>query len=964
MIGFVLTLLALHHPCSCQSVANLVRNPDFSPAETGDAPEAWSFHDFGTGGRARYDADTGAAGVECRSTEERGAWRQGIVLDFDTALHVSGRYRTEGVTVSGHDKGAAVRLTYLKTPDKWDLAGDQRIYLPPAGEWTTFERTMRIPSGSAAVWPELFNFFAVGEVWWDDLVIREATPEETRSAAEADLDREPEATEIPYAPAQGAVLTVTPPAFVWLPVAEAKDYLLEYSTSSAFEAAKTTRLEDLSLTVYTPHEPLPPGSYWWRYGIDTLAGPAWSSARSFTIPPEAQSCPRPKTEDVLARIPTARPRVYFTPETMAAIRAEKGTERADLVASVVRDAGKRLGEDLYPEPDFLPESGQERSIAYQESFRTMRPFTAGMERCALAYVLTGDRRFADEAKRRLLHFATWDPEGSTSVRNNDEAAMDLVMRCPRTYDWIHDALSSAERTAVETMLRARLQQVRDMHGRMPFTSRPYSSHPGRMIGFMVEDSIVFAHEFPEAREWLDYYLQILWSVYPAWGSDDGGWAEGPSYWGAYIGMLTQHLYVLEQIGVPYRDKPLLRNTGYFGLYAVPPSAKQMPFGDGHEGSVGRGQGQLLYLLSSLYGDPYLRWYADVMGAGPGTSPAAFTAVSVPLEAKAPDDLPQARVFPHIGLVSMHSDMSHPDDNVHLMLRSSPYGSYSHSHASQNAFIINAFGEALAISSGYYQRYGSPHHAGWTWETKAHCSVLVDGEGQVKRSKASKGKIADFCNVDDFAYAAGDATAAYGGRLDQFTRAVTFVRPGAQLPGYFVMIDELRSADAHTYQWLLHARSQMAIDEGSRTVTVAEGDARLQVRFLEPNELAISQTDEFDVAPLGDAANQWHVQASTAAKRPFARFVTLLVPHRADEEPAFEARLLRDESGVALRVQRPGGEDTIAWRPEQAAGPTVIDELSSKATVCVIRRNAEDEVVSLFVHGGEVDLAGQRVMESK
>lgn len=960
MIVFVVTVLAVRHPGSCQDVANLVRNPGFSPDDTGASPAAWSFHDFGTGGRLLFDADRGAAGIECGSTTERGAWRQGITLECDTALNVSGRYRTEGVTVSGRDKGATVRLTYLQTPDKWELAGDQRIYLPPSDRWTTFERTVRIPQGSAAVWPELFNFFAPGKVWWDDIVIREATPEEMRESVRGDLDREPGDDEVPYAPADGAAVTVNPPAFVWLPVSEAEGYLLEYSTSEGFEPGKTTRISDVRLTVYTPHEALPPGACWWRYGVRTAAGPAWSSARGFTIAPEAQSFPRPRTEDVLARIPTGRPRVYFTPETLAEIRAETGTERAAMVAGVVRSAERQLGGELFPEPDFLPQSGQERSIAYQESFRTMRPFTAGMEQCALAYVLTGEARFAEEAKRRLLHFATWDSEGSTSVRNNDEAAMDLVMRCPRTYDWVHEALSPQEREAVERMCRVRLQQVRDMHGRMPFTSRPYSSHPGRMIGFMVEDAIAFGHEFPEAREWLDYYLQVLWSVYPAWGGDDGGWAEGPGYWGAYIGMLTQHLYVLDQIGVPYKDKPLLRNTGYFGLYAVPPFAKQKPFGDGHEGSVTRGQGQLLYLLSSLYRDPYLRWYADVMEAGPGGSPAAFTAVNVPVSARPPDDLPQARVFPHIGLVSMHSDMSHPAENIHLMLRSSPYGSWSHSHASQNAFIVNAFGEALAISSGYYQRYGSPHHAGWTWETKAHCSVLVDNEGQVKRSKASQGRIVDFSNVDEFAYAAGEASAAYGGRLGEFIRAVTFVRPNHGRPGYFVMIDELRSAEPHTYQWLLHARSEMSVDEAGRQVTISEGDARLEVQFLWPDELALTQTNQFDVAPLNDAANQWHAQASTTEKRPFARFITLLLPHKADSRPQIEPTLLRDESGVKLRVRRPGGEDLIAWRPERTAGPVVIDELSSEATICVIRRGADGGALSLFVHGGEIDLAGRRI----
>ena len=955
-----LLILAVPLSGACQEPQNLLKNPGFSPADAGDTPADWGFADFGTGGKPAYDAETGAVGIRVDDPAERGAWRQGVTLDFTGHLFVSGRHRTEGITDRGREKGAVLRLSYLRAPGGWDLITDQRIDLPPADDWTAFERTVAIPAGAGAVWPELFNFFAPGEVWWDDLVIRQATPDESRAALAADFDREPNASEAPYMPADGTVATVNPPAFNWLPAGAGGPYLVEYAASEDFSPDTTTRVDDILLTVFTPTETIPPGDYHWRYGIESEAGPVWSEARSFTVPEDAPAFPRPKTDATLANIPDTRPRAYFTPDTVAEIRAETDTQRAKMVDGIRGSARKLIGQDLYPEPPMLPKGGQERSIAYQEIFRTMRPFTSGMERCALAYVLTGEREFAEEAKRRLLHFASWDTDGSSGMSHNDEAAMDLIMRCPRTYDWIHDTLGEDERRTVEEMCRVRLAQTHALHRRMPFDSRPYSSHPGRMVGFMMEGSIIFAHELPEARDWLDYYLKLFWSVYPAWAGDGGGWAEGISYWSAYISMLTQHLFVMDSVGIPYREKPFIRNTGYFGLYCAPPFAKQKAFGDGHESSINKGIGTLLYLHSSLHDDPYLRWYAEVFGSGPGSSPAAFTAVGKGIAAGDPSDLPQARVFPQVGWVAMHSDMSDPATNIHFMLKSSPYGSYSHSHASQNAFIVNAFGEALAISSGYYQRYGSPHHAGWTWETRAHCSVLVDNEGQVKRSKASNGFIADFADVDDFSYTMGDATAAYGGRLESFTRAVTFVRPKAELPGYFVMIDDLRAPEPRTYQWLLHARKEMAIDEASSSVTSTEGEAHLRVQFLWPEALELSQHDQFSVPPLNNAANQWHFTASTTEKRVVARIVTLLVPYQGDEAPELDATLLRDESGVAVRVDRPDGQDLIVWRPERATGPLVIDEVSSEATVCVIRRDAEGEVEALFVHGGEIDLGGERV----
>ena len=46
------------------------------------------------------------------------------------------------------------------------------------------------------------------------------------------LDVEPSATQKPYAPADGKVVQITPPPFIWVPVKKAGAYVLQVSTSS------------------------------------------------------------------------------------------------------------------------------------------------------------------------------------------------------------------------------------------------------------------------------------------------------------------------------------------------------------------------------------------------------------------------------------------------------------------------------------------------------------------------------------------------------------------------------------------------------------------------------------------------------------------------------------------------------------------------------------------------------------
>ena len=69
--------------------------------------------------------------------------------------------------------------------------------------------------------------------------------------------------------------------------------------------------------------------------------------------------------------------------------------------------------------------------------------------------------------------------------------------------------------------------------------------------------------------------------------------------------------------------------------------------------------------------------------------------------------------------------------------------YSHSHADQNAFVIEAFGRGLAIATGYYPWYGSPHHHQWTRSTQAVNSVLIDGKGQIPRKTPTNVSIGSF-----------------------------------------------------------------------------------------------------------------------------------------------------------------------------------------------------------------------------
>lgn len=719
------------------------------------------------------------------------------------------------------------------------------------------------------------------------------------STVTSGLDREAEEDEIGYLPKDSALLDVNPPAFVWLPVGGHSTYLLQYSSDKLFSQSATTTERVSGRQVFVPSEILNPGPWFWRFGVESNNSVQWSQVREFTIEEDAIHLPYPDIKDVIERIPTNRPRLYYTPERVKKIR-ESGNPNFDRR----RDSLARRAEaivrrqiPLFPEPiGFQP---LDKDKEFLQAIQDFRSHAADLEILALAYLYSGEERYADEAKRHLLHILSWDIEGSS---RSGGLAMDIAERAYRVFDWIHHVLNPEEQKFAQEVLAQRLAAMHAIHRSFPMETRPFSSHPGRMLGFVVEGAIALAHDVPQSEVWLDDTLKVLWSVYPAWGGSDGGWHEGVLYWRAYLRRILHVVLLLDQIGVPLKERPFFRNTGYFGFYNAFPGQATIGFGDSAERSPGSGEGSVLLMLSKLYDNSHFKWYADKLD-GQLPFPSAVLLEGKSVEAEEPLDLPLSRVFPSVGWVAMHSDFANIDKNVTLLFKSSPTGAISHNYANQNAFLLEAFGEALAIQSGYRSNFhGSPHHTGWKWNTKAHNSLLVDGEGQITRGRDSSGLIVHHEEKGNYAYTIGDAVEAYGGRLNRFDRHVFFKRPD-----YFIIVDDLESASSEsTYQWLLHALDEMEINATDNIVIVKQGAARLRVEFLSPDLLDLKQVTGFDPAPKRNNPSQYpdqfHLTASTVEPVREQKIITLMSVFHEDFIPdEIDAEIISGGNPLLLSV---------------------------------------------------------------
>jgi hypothetical protein len=763
-------------------------------------------------------------------------------------------------------------------------------------------------------------------------------------------NRAPRSDEWGYRPADDAAVRLNPPSLTWVHELEAETYVVQWAREREFRDAQTAR--GVPWPTYTHHEPLARGEYYWRYRLETKKGVSsnWSVARRFTVPAEAVPFPMPTRAQQRQRVPQGHPRLFLRPEDLPRVRAAAQAGAARALAELRAEADRALAAGPTPEPQHL---GSARDKDNEELLKYWWPNREqAMKACqeaetiALVYLVTGERKYQEAARRWILHLASWDPDGPTNFRLNCEAGKPMLYRPARAYDWAYDALTESDRDKVR---RAMLRRVRDawesgeVQRGVGHLNRPYSSHGNRTWHKVGEAGIAFLGEIPEADQWLDYAVNKFYACYPVWSDDDGGWHEGVSYWGGYLSKAVWWLQVSQSaLGIDGLRKPFFAQVGDFPLYVAPPGSPNMGFGDLSHRPPSTGFGGLLeYFLRAGGNRPegshagYWRWWTEQwrMRGERGVLGFLYQVNLPPLPpARPPADLPPSKVFHGIGVASLHTTLLDSRDDVHFLFKSSPMGSQSHGHNPQNSFQLNAFGQSLLTTCVYRDLHGSRFHYGWAHSTVAHNAVLVDGEGQKKHTPAPQGRILAEKLTAKYDYLVGDALPAYEGRLVRAKRHVAFVK-GIPTP-VIVLYDDLESPKPSAFQFMLHALAEFQVDENEAVLSVELPQAGIAVKYLSPVPLAFRQWDGFEPKPTRSFPNQWHVEASTRSKQPRVEMLTLLVPHRKDRPVKWTARRIdsRDAVGlqaaigdvpVAVAFRREGASGEASWDGRSFAGPVLV-----------------------------------------
>jgi hypothetical protein len=260
-----------------------------------------------------------------------------------------------------------------------------------------------------------------------------------------------------------------------------------------------------------------------------------------------------------------------------------------------------------------------------------------------AYVLLKDDDYFEDARRRLLNMASWDPEGATSYnrRGLNMSARTMTFALVLGFDWLHPRLKGDERSALLKSIRARLGHMHaDVIGeRSRVAAQPRDSHgqlTATMLGMM---SALVLGDVPEAEGWMRQALPLALNITQPWGGEDGGFSNGTAYALWDTGDLQSHWYVMRwATGIDFAQKAWVRNYAKFLAYFNPPGTPARLFGDGFD--VG-----MLEEMTARFGKGYThfapsplgRWYASRLS---GESPLRFEYLMSP-----PADFEGRQPFP-------------------------------------------------------------------------------------------------------------------------------------------------------------------------------------------------------------------------------------------------------------------------------------------------------------------------------
>ena len=702
--------------------------------------------------------------------------------------------------------------------------------------------------------------------------------------ARADWAQSTDPLIIKAAPANGDIQAQNPPGLTWA----------RYPTGPASYEVQITPNggTPTSVTVtrnwYLPSAALPQGTYTWR--VRPTGSSDWSAPRTFRITAGSTTWEVPDNATLRARI-TAKAHPRALPASFTAYSTWNTAKLNDLDAYASRMENEvksqivnevNLSDAMWPLTITSPLTAAMNS--QQADIRNkIDEASRQLEAAALMWRLKKNSVFFNEAIRRGDQLAALNPSGPTSYTNQDQATRQIALSLLKAIDFLAGDLDATRKAKWLNIAKVRTTEIyNDLSGSNGRLDQyPFDSHGNTALCYLALISTLALGDIPEAQAWFDFSFRAYALAPNPWSGPEGGYANGTAY-GEYAAAILLSVWdpLAAASGINFYQKPWANGFIDFATEFVPVGAKRHAFGDAEETGP---DARVWTAFSSRMTSPRAAWYIKTMNSFEDAMTRLQAPYPLPITTVPYTITPSnSAYFPSIGWAAMHSDMNSTSTRISMFFKSSPYGSFNHSHGDQNSIELAIGGTPLMIKTGWYDWYGSPQWTDWYRTTRSTNAVTFDGGvGQnvdgYRETLQNNGRITSFSSTSASDFVQGDATAAYAGALTMATRQVWNLRNAGNA---MLVRDQLSATVAHTYEWNLHAPVTMTI-ESPTAVKIVNGTQSVCVRSLNTNvsfakwtgPAARSGTVEdhgaFYLKGSANVANEFLVLVDPGCKRPAA-----------------------------------------------------------------------------------------------
>ena len=694
-------------------------------------------------------------------------------------------------------------------------------------------------------------------------------------------------------------VALNPTTYFWNSLNESKaSYIVEFSMDSTFQKEVTTKITKHGFL--NLHKKQKAGTWFWR--IKDSSKSNWSPINSYTVLENTVVYETPYFEEFIQRIPKSHPYILTLGASISEIK-NKAKRNPEISNTILEQANALVSKNILHLKNVDDSKYTKRNFLHN----VMHPEVKKLSVVLKAYLVSGEEKYFINATSRVEELLTW----SSLYHLEEMFKADMLTKFAQYYDLFYDQLDAGLKNELKIAAEEYLSKMNKKWIGVT-ENRQYDNHfwQKELAGFSTL-ALTYFKESDIAKTSLEYAYGIFLAKSPVLGGNEGGWANGISYFGVNTATVIDLAYLFYKVGnVPVFDKPWYQNLSEYYLYCSPAGAPMNGFGDMHDrrSNSGLGAKHSMY-MHHILGDPVgLYQFYKTYNPKKDRSIDNFFLTSgvkyLPNNAPILKDVKQDKVFSEVGEVAFHTDILNPKNDIGLYFRSSPFGANGHMHANQNAFNLSYKGEKVFYSSGYYTSFADAHSLTSYKHTRAHNGITINGKGQAYGNEGY-GWLKKQLSGENIAYVCGDASQAYKkvvdnqwlgyinkyfnnktGTIDDnfedielntFDRHIVLLRDAEIV----LIYDVIEAKEEISTQLLMHAPKKFYTNKNNSFETRGENGKSL-THVFSSSDVLLKTTDTFFVKPVDfkkkykkGVPNQFHINFETTNNSKQIKYLTVV-----------------------------------------------------------------------------------------